>query len=156
MAGTSGNQPATPHSRRANDWHFADISEAARLLGVSEADVLKQVKEGDLHLNEEDLNTNPVSESGAVGSSALGIQPGSSPVSESQPASSPVSESQPASSPVSGARAASSPVSEDRAVTFADGVKRTGKDPATVEGLVRDGKVRVRVPRGSSTTGGGR
>ena len=146
MAGTSGNQPATPHSRRANDWHFADISEAARLLGVSEADVLKQVKEGDLHLNEEDLNTNPVSESGAVGSSALGIQPGSSPVSESQPASSPVSE----------ARAASSPVSEDRAVTFADGVKRTGKDPATVEGLVRDGKVRVRVPRGSSTTGGGR
>jgi hypothetical protein len=113
---------------------------------VSEADVLKQVKEGDLHLNEEDLNTNPVSESGAVGSSALGIQPGSSPVSESQPASSPVSE----------ARAASSPVSEDRAVTFADGVKRTGKDPATVEGLVRDGKVRVRVPRGSSTTGGGR
>jgi hypothetical protein len=66
MAGTSGQQPSARGPRRANKGNFAKISEAARLFGVSEADVLKQVKDGDLHLNEPDLDTNPVSEFRAV------------------------------------------------------------------------------------------
>ena len=46
------------------------------------------------------------------------------------------------------------PVSESRAVTFSDGVKNTGKDAAEIERLVRNGDVRLRVPR-SSPPGGG-